>query len=240
MHGSPDLVGRLLPDDVEVVEGPIVDAQQFLLPEEASSIARAVEKRRLEFACGRHFARRAMKRFGCADRALPVGPGRAPIWPPGLIGSISHSDQYCAVAVAPTAQASAIGIDVEQVASFRPEIARLVLTASEIAVNLNSLPSERQLTGSAVIFSAKESLYKCLHPLTRAWLGFGDVEVRLDVCSRTFELRLLRSTGPFSANDIFVGRYAVDEGRVATALMLAPAAMLPALSHQMDESPSTG
>jgi len=216
-----DFVARLLPDCVEVVEGPIGDEYSLLWPEEAARVAQAVPKRRAEFACGRLFARRAIRNFGVGDTPILAGADRVPIWPPGLIGSISHSDHYCAAAVARQTEVSALGIDIEEVRRFRPDLTPHFLSSFEIETDLEGLPHQQQLEHAAVIFSAKESLYKCLYPLTHTRIAFHDVEAPLDpVCAR-FHLRLAVPIGPFGADHRFAGRYVVKSNRVATAVLLS-------------------
>src|SRR5437763_335927 len=79
-----------------------------LYPEERACIARAVPKRRAEFATGRVCARQALERLGVAVGPLLPHPDRSPAWPPGIVGSISHTDGYCAVAVAEATRALGI------------------------------------------------------------------------------------------------------------------------------------
>jgi enterobactin synthetase component D / holo-[acyl-carrier protein] synthase len=222
LHG---IVRPLLPDHIRVVEGPIIDVQHLLWPEEAACVARAVPRRRAEFSCGRVFARSAMKSFGAGDDALLVGKDRVPIWPPGLVGSISHTDRYCAVAVARKAQISVIGIDLEEMQRFPSDLARYVLSPREIEANLHQLRDQQRLERMAIIFSAKESFYKCLFPLVCAPLAFHNVEIIVDDRSTGFEGRLLTATEPFDAGHRFIGRYAIQGGYVATTVTLQPDTM---------------
>jgi 4'-phosphopantetheinyl transferase EntD len=223
--GGLHFVARLLPECVAVVEGPLTDEPVLLWPEEAAYIANAVPKRRVEFACGRLFARRAMHKLGFGEVPIPGGADRAPIWPPGLTGSISHTDHYCAVAVARRSEISAIGVDVEDLDRFTLDLTRHVLSPREIAIELEGLPCQQRLERAAIIFSAKEALYKCLYPLTRMWIGFRDVEATLDAAGAKFDLRLGVPIGPFGAGECFAGRYAIEADRVATAVSL-PSSLL--------------
>jgi len=107
-------LGGLFPEGVvvevatpEMWEGP-------LYPEEEVSIRNAVRKRRREFAAGRNCARRALAFLGVQDCALPMGNDREVLWPEGIVGSISHCDDLCAVAVARRDFAAGIGLDVER------------------------------------------------------------------------------------------------------------------------------
>ena len=59
-------------------------------------MARAVPQRRREFFAGRLAAHRAMEALGHLPEPVPMGQDRAPVWPQGLVGSISHGAGACA------------------------------------------------------------------------------------------------------------------------------------------------
>src|SRR5436190_1333063 len=106
------MLSKLLPGAVVVVEAIEDIPSAKLLPEEADALgAHAVEKRRREFAAGRHCARRALTRLGYADIAVPKGEDGEPRWPNDIVGSITHCAGYCAAAVARSSQLASIGID---------------------------------------------------------------------------------------------------------------------------------
>ena len=111
LHGANRLIAGLLPNHVAVAEGLIADWQPDLWPEETAYVANAVEKRRREFACGRHFVRSCLRALGRPDEPLPVRADRSPRWPDGLVGSITHTDTYCAAAVARADDVDSIGIE---------------------------------------------------------------------------------------------------------------------------------
>jgi 4'-phosphopantetheinyl transferase EntD len=216
-----DVFGPLLPRSASIVEGAIVDLEHLLVPQEAACISQAGSKRRREFACGRIFARRAVKSFDPEDHCLLVDSDRLPIWPAGLIGSITHSDHYCAAAVARKSQISAIGIDVEELERVDLDLSEYILLPSEIAAgNLHRSSRQQRLKHIAVSFSAKETIYKCLYPVTRSHLSFHDVHISLSRGLTSFEARLLRSVGSFDIGHSFRGRYVVKDGLVATAMAL--------------------
>ena len=50
------------------------------------------QKRLSDFATGRYCAMKALEQFGIQDAIIPIGEDRAPIWPEGIVGSISHCD----------------------------------------------------------------------------------------------------------------------------------------------------
>jgi enterobactin synthetase component D len=77
-------------------------------------------------------------------------------------------------------------------------------------------------TGLTILFSAKESLFKCLQPLVRQWFDFLDAELLgLASGSGHFALRLLkRLSDEFDAGACFDGRFVVDGDFVHTGIAL--------------------
>jgi 4'-phosphopantetheinyl transferase EntD len=193
------MLRALLPSGVAFAELAIAGAEPPLFPDEAAAVARAVAKRRREFAFGRACARAALG----ASVAIAVGQGGAPIWPAGVSGSITHTDDYAAAVVARTGH---IGIDVELLA----RIADVAGLAERVA-----LASERHVP-VGVVFSAKESVYKCLYPTAGQFLEFADVELAFDRDG----FRVLRATGYANASGV-LGRFAISHDRVATVAWLA-------------------
>jgi 4'-phosphopantetheinyl transferase EntD len=127
-----------------------------------------------EFAAGRLCARRALAEFGFADYPLRMNGDRRPQWPAPLIGSITHTTGICGAVVAERRQFRAIGLDMEIVGSVTPEIWPIICTPEETAW-LGALREPEQNRCATLIFSAKESFYKCQYSVTRQWLEFDDV-----------------------------------------------------------------
>src|SRR5258707_3983065 len=108
------MLGTILPSGVEAAEvfgGESDDGELF--PEEAALVARATEKRRREFTGVRVCARLALVRAGVRPAPIMPGPSGSPRWPPGIVGSMTHCDSYCAAAVGRADTFAAIGIDYE-------------------------------------------------------------------------------------------------------------------------------
>ena len=154
-------------------------AANTLLPEEQQFLARAVPKRVHEFAGGRACARAALGQLGFSGAALPVGPERAPVWPSGTSGSITHTDGFCAAVVAATTDIRALGLDVEVVDSVKPHLWRRICSPEELAT-LHSCDPAAAIAAATLIFSAKEAFYKCQYFLTGQWLGFSDVTISIE------------------------------------------------------------
>ena len=116
------LVRCLLPGDVAVAASEIGDVTHELLPDEAAHVAQAIPKRRREFARGRVSARQVLAELGVPSVSLLVGPKREPLWPEGIVGSITHDDRLCVVAVARAEKYAGLGVDVEPDEPLEPAI----------------------------------------------------------------------------------------------------------------------
>jgi 4'-phosphopantetheinyl transferase EntD len=216
------MLKSILPPGVALHEGAIGEVAAELWSQEAALCADAVDKRRREFAAGRALARRALAELGAPEGPLlAVSGGRAPAWPAGYVGSITHTGDHAAAAVARIEAFAGLGIDLEDWGRFRVRLEAAILTPDEIARELSGLDGAARQTTAALLFSAKESFYKCQHPLTGVRLGFQDAQVELDAASAAFRLTLLRDAAPLAAGRVFEGRCAVAGARVATAVWIA-------------------
>jgi len=160
-----------------------------LLPEEQRAMARAVKKRLHEFTSGRLAARQAMAELSHPPAAIPMAPDRSPVWPDGLVGSITHSDDICIAAVAQSGLGRSIGIDIEPDTPLDPDLEEVICTPSERDW-LDTQPSDRRGYLAKQIFCMKESVYKALYPLTGQVIGFDEVEIEFPARRVTFAGKL--------------------------------------------------
>lgn len=213
------LASRLLPFPVRTAEMDPRTAPEDLLPGEEHAIARAVPARRREFAAGRTCARHAMRALGAPAAPIPQGGDRAPVWPDGLVGSITHTEGWCAAAVARTQDGiRAIGIDVEPAEPLDAALLRMICVEEEREL-LAARPAERGLLGR-LIFSAKESAYKSQYVLSRTLIGFHAMHIVLDEPARRFTAVFRKDVAPFARGDALAGSYVVDRGFLMTAVAL--------------------
>jgi 4'-phosphopantetheinyl transferase EntD len=169
-----DAFRALLPVGVAVSGGRIGAAQGPLLGAERDAARRMVPARRAEFTAGRTHARLALGILGGQSVALPVGPGRAPQWPIGTIGSISHAEGLAVAAVAPVERVALLGIDLEGDAPLDADLVTRICRPEEQR-RLAQVTAPREL--ARLLFSAKESVYKCLGPATGIFLDFDALEI---------------------------------------------------------------
>jgi 4'-phosphopantetheinyl transferase EntD len=152
-------------------------ADAVLFPDEAAAVARAVDRRRREFATGRSLAREALAGLGVGPASVPPGERGAPRWPPGVVGSITHCAGYRAAAVARAGRVRAIGIDAEPDGPLPDGVLdRISLPGERAMLRDLTVPGPRW---DLLLFSAKESVYKAWFPLTGRWLGFEDAELTI-------------------------------------------------------------
>ena len=205
----------LLGPKVETEEVDPHSVQGGLLRAEQEEVAGAAPTRIEQFTAGRVCSRIALGRLGVATTPVLRGEDRAPIWPPGFVGSISHTDTWCAAAVARVEDVRSIGIDLEPATPLKESLWRRVCTPKERDwLHALSAPG---LTGK-VIFSAKESVYKCQYPITSKFLGFQAVQLELG--DESFRAVFQQEAGEFKPGDVMTGRYLVEDGLVATACEL--------------------
>ncbi len=171
------MLRSLFPAGAVTVEMRAVGDAAALLPAEAACVGRAVPTRVQEFAAGRCCARRALAEFGIVDFALRAADDRQPIWPPSMVGSITHTTGLCAAVVAPKERIAAIGIDCEGVGKVSSDIWPTICVPDEAAW-IHALPGPEQPAAVAFLVSAKEAFYKCQYPLTGEWLDFHDLCIR--------------------------------------------------------------
>lgn len=144
----------------------------------AVPVSHARRRSRAEALAARHrqgeaverLAAEALSRVGADDARIMRAPGRAPKWPPGFVGSVTHTPELTAVVAAPASRLRAIGIDAE------PRV--------DVAVQAELLPwvvrdDERFLLAEAdcrtaftAIYSAKEAFFKCMQGCAEAPLDF--------------------------------------------------------------------
>jgi 4'-phosphopantetheinyl transferase EntD len=217
------MIEEILPDAVAAVEARDDDARPELFAGEQAIVRRAVDKRRNEFATARGCARRALAQLGFAPVAIGSGERGEPLWPAGVVGSITHCEAYRACAVARVGEVATIGIDAEPNAALPDGVLGDIARPEELP-ELERLQVDRpDIHWGRVLFSAKESIYKAWYPVTRRWLGFEDAIVTLDRRERTFTARLLveaPTLGQGSLADLS-GRWLVREGLILTAIVVA-------------------
>lgn len=182
----------ILDRDVVVEGAGPAAALDALFPEERRHLESGAwaPARQREFAAARACARRALGRLGVEPCALVPNADRSPRWPSGITGSITHTRELCLVALAPRGRLASLGVDVESLTATRADIEALVCAPAERRWLDQQAPAQRE-RNLLLLFSAKESFYKCQYPLTRTFLDFREVEVAIDIGAGAFTARIV-------------------------------------------------
>jgi 4'-phosphopantetheinyl transferase EntD len=224
------VIGQILPPMVKFAEAFTDPPDVTLFKEEEALLARAVEKRRREFGTGRHCARAALGALGLRPAPILRGEAGAPVWPPGVVGSITHCAGYRAAAVAQAGDLASIGIDAEPDQALTAPVTALVAGPAERA-RLRDLAVEAPgVCWDRLLFSAKESVYKAWFPLARRWLGFADADITIHPPDRAaaganaavggFEARLLVAGPTVGGAPLagLTGRWLAGDGLILTSV----------------------
>ncbi|TQF66987.1 4'-phosphopantetheinyl transferase superfamily protein [Rhodococcus spelaei] len=194
------------------------------LPQEEALIARAVDKRRREFVSVRHCAREAMAKLGVDAAPILKGDRGVPLFPRGVVGSLTHCDGYRGAVLGYSMQVRSVGIDAEPHGPL-PDGVLDAVSLPEERVEI-AAKSDDRVHWDRLLFCAKEATYKAWFPLTGRWLGFEDARITLalsegsDGVTGTFHSELLvpgqTTDGPPLSS--FDGRWLVADGLVITAI----------------------
>jgi 4'-phosphopantetheinyl transferase EntD len=140
--------------------------------------------------------------------------------PQGIVGSISHSKTRCVAAVAWRSDTiKAIGIDIEELEPLDDALVTEVCVEQE-EVWLSDQPLAIRGLLAKVIFSAKESTYKCQYQLSRMIVGFDALYIELDVQAGLYTAQFAADIAPFKKGDRLRGRLRLADRHIVTAMTL--------------------
>ena len=143
----------------------------------------AVPARLAEFSAGRAAARLAFQHPG---QSLPIGQDRAPVWPAGSVGSITHCAGLCLAVVAKQDDFQGLGLDAEPEVALESGLWPTILCEGELAPD-----------GIAALahFVAKEAVYKAQYAQSKQLFGFQ--AIRLAFTEDHFEAEFQTPVPPF-------------------------------------------
>lgn len=104
-------------------------------------------------------AHEALRRIG-HDGPILKGSDGEPLWPSGIVGSLSHCPSLCVAAVASAERIRAVGVDVDDSDGLSDGIMRFVFSSEELA-SLRMVSSVERRAA----FCAKEAASKALSAL---------------------------------------------------------------------------
>ena len=216
---TDNLLKGLFPRGVQCASSGCLPAAVGLLGPEHDLTQRMSSKRLGTFLHGRHCAREALGQLGRAKVAIGQGCDGEPLWPAGIVGSISHSGTYAAAAVAEDHRFSGIGLDLEDCLPLESNMVNLLCRASEVA----DLTSDQKIAERGkLLFSIKESIYKCIWPSVQCFVDYCEVAVKLDASGNGFSVVSHTEKVPEEITRRLSGSYRIfDDLLVSSAWILA-------------------
>jgi 4'-phosphopantetheinyl transferase EntD len=190
-----------------------------LFSAEAKLVENAVGKRRREFVSGRACAHRALAALGLPPSPVLAGTRGEPLWPRGVVGSITHCAGYRACAVASAAEVAALGIDAEPHRPLPAGVLAAISSPGERERLRETFATDPPIHWDRLLFCVKEAIYKAWYPRTGAPLGFDDMEIEFDPARRRFAAAVKRSrrAGQPRCAANFSGRWRVGRGLVVVS-----------------------
>ena len=213
---DPLIIGTVVfenvcPENVSVFSSGEIPEEFELLAAERQATRSFSQKRMLDFKRGRYCARMALAHVGRQHEAISVGASREPVWPDGIIGSISHCDGTSAAAVCAGDDLLGIGIDMETLQVLEPVVLDQICGPEEVQWMANH-HTDRQF--SSVVFCIKEAIYKSVWPNLRRFVEFREVSVIPELGENTF---VAKSASRSLSHDLIArvsGFWAISSGRI--------------------------
>ncbi|CUX83968.1 MAG: Phosphopantetheinyl transferase component of siderophore synthetase [Roseibaca calidilacus] len=191
-----------------------------LIGDEVLAVEQVRPVRAREFGAGRAAAREAMGLLGHPPRPVLQGEDRAPVWPRGLTGSISHTARDCMAVVTDAPEIRALGLDIEMAAALEPALWPEICTMAEMRWLASLGPSQRGHFAK-LVFSAKEAVYKAQYTVSRQMLGFQDLTLTVDLPQHRFTAELTTEVAGFAPGAVLQGRFAILGAVFITAVEIS-------------------
>lgn len=180
------------------------------------SASRMSLSRLKEFQLGRACAHQALDFFGAGDMPIRTDTNRAPLWPAGVVGSITHCTGYSAAAVARQTDLLSIGVNARHWRDRSTVLAAEIAAPQEIAqLSREGFSIE---TALELIVSAKKSLFKAMRSHAEAEFGFRSVELAFDKESASFLVAQTSASCVEDYRGMIFGRFVFDEVRLLTSV----------------------
>ena len=189
-----------------------------------SSLQDAIAKRKLEYLAGRLCVQYALRKLGIMPFELCNGQDRSPQWPAELVGSITHATYFSFVALASRGQVQGLGVDTEYFTKRRSMLGLAGQIAVEEEVAMAAYSGLSVEVFYLLLFSAKESFFKCLYPKVLKYFGFDFAKLsalHFDTAdSGSFRMELLKELPPFKATFTLQGFFRIETERLHTMVVM--------------------
>lgn len=178
-------------DDITIVTLPIAEIDLtepwVAIPPD---LREAIDMRKREYIAGRLCAQKGIEMVTGEQCIVERDERGLPLWPPNIVGSISHSAGLACAAIAHSASYSRLGIDLEEIVSEEHTQGLLSVCAS---------PEEREFFGTptkaTVLFAAKEAFYKSFYADLGGIIEFTDVYGELLPTGDTVKITTIKKLG---------------------------------------------
>ncbi|MBQ46618.1 MAG: hypothetical protein CMP10_03870 [Zetaproteobacteria bacterium] len=173
-------------------------SQKMIDGSELQGVARyRRERRKIGRVCGEQALSAAGYQISGDVESKAFKTDVIPCWPEGFVGSITYTKDFAMAAVAQQDAFKSVGIDAERVISEATLAKIEKFIASDAEQRLFSVALCKEISKEefyTILFSAKESIYKCFYPLIQKIAGFQDVEiVSIDLKNNKFEYKFIRT-----------------------------------------------
>jgi 4'-phosphopantetheinyl transferase EntD len=183
------------------------------------------DKRKIEFLAGRYCSVKSISNLikNTYSGVIGINADRTPCWLEGVVGSITHTKGRASAAVAFQEDVLGIGIDSEVILSEEKAKNLKDGILSEVEQD-NFLYTESETTFNilcTIVFSAKESIFKCIYPLMHRYFDIDEVEIfSIDLPMNQFRFSLSKEMKNVFGRSDYVGCVCIDEQYVYTAVEL--------------------
>lgn len=185
-----------------------------LMGDEVLALEQVDAARARKFGAGRLAARKAMDMLGHIGRPVLQGADLAPVWPPGLTGSITHSERDSLAVVSDDPDIVALGINLEPATPLEPALWQICCTTEEMHWLASLGPSQRG-NFAKLIQSAKKAVCKAEYARHSTLLDFQQISLSINLATGRFgatiddsafdPVRIYRLNGQFAIlSDCFI------------------------------------
>ncbi len=197
----------------------IVDGDDKLLDQYKPSFNEGVSRRRrADFLAGRLCAAKALYQLGSSELLVPLAsvPATPPLWPTDFVGSITHTEQFAAAAIARQGTIKYLGVDAERIIGDEEceEVASVISSADELEQSAACYFRPGELV--SLLFSAKESVYKCFFSRLKSDLSFREIDISLERNSSRFQFSFPEGPGDLPKHG--EGAFSLDGTRVYSSV----------------------